>query len=178
MAAQAVDTYVSFVDAENRTLPMTAETVSVELTCTNGRAPEALAIGAIDQPTASTPTFATFRNPVRVTAPTPPPIDRNLLWILISNLALNYSSLADPHALGTILSTYNVRAHVDEQERRRMELMLEGIQSVASEPMDWIRTGVVMRGVRFVVTVQESKLGGDAEMFLFGTVLDRFLEMF
>ena len=56
--------------------------------------------------------------------------------------------------------------------------MLEGIQSVASEPMDWIRTGVVMRGVRFVVTVQESKLGGDAEMFLFGTVLDRFLEMF
>ncbi len=178
VAAQAVDTYVSFVDAENRTLPMTAETVSVELTCTNGRAPEALAIGAIDQPTASTPTFATFRNPVRVTAPTPPPIDRNLLWILISNLALNYSSLADPHALGTILSTYNVRAHVDEQERRRMELMLEGIQSVASEPMDWIRTGVVMRGVRFVVTVQESKLGGDAEMFLFGTVLDRFLEMF
>jgi type VI secretion system protein ImpG len=178
VASQAVDTYISFVDAQNREIPMTAETVSVELSCTNGRAPEALAIGAIDQPTASTPTFATFRNPVLVTPPTPPPIDRNLLWILISNLALNYSSLADPNALGTILATYNVRALVDEQERRRMELMLEGIQRVATEPMDWIRSGVVLRGVRFVITVQESKLGGDAEMFLFGAVLDRFLDMF
>lgn len=176
--AQSVDTYVSFVDGENRALPMTAETVSVELTVTNGRAPEALAIGAVDQATASSPTFASFRNPVRVTAPTPPPIDRNLLWILISNLALNYGTLADPHALGTILSTYNVRAHVDEQERRRMELMLEGIQSASTEPMDWIQRGVVLRGVRFVVSVLESKLGGDAEMYLFGTVLDRFLDMF
>lgn len=178
VAAQSVDTYVSFVDAQNRALPIAAETVSVELTCTNGRAPEALAIGAVDQPTATSPTFATFRNPVRVSPPTAPPIDRNLLWILISNLALNYGSLADPHALGTILSTYNVRAQVDEQERRRMELMLEGIQAVATEPMDWIRRGVVLRGVRYVLTVQESKLGGDAEAFLFGTVLDRFLDMF
>lgn len=178
VASQAVDAYVSFVDAENHTVPMSAETVSVELTCTNGRAPEALAIGTIDQPTASTPTFATFRNPVRVTAQTPPPIDRNLLWILISNMALNYSTLADPHALGTILTTYNVRAQVDEQERRRMELMLEGIQGVTAEPLDWIRAGVAMRGVRYEVTAQESKLGGEAELFLFGSVLDRFLDMF
>ena len=157
---------------------MAAETVSIELTCTNGRAPQALAIGAIDQPTASSPTFVTFRNPIGVTAQTPPPLDRNLLWILISNLALNYSSLADTNALGRILSTYNVRAQVDEQERRRMELMLEGIQSVRAEPMDWMRAGGMLRGVRFQMTVQESKLGGAAELFLFGTVFDRFLDMF
>ncbi|EDP65169.1 hypothetical protein BAL199_01444 [alpha proteobacterium BAL199] len=178
VASQTVDAYISFVDAESRAIPMAAETVSIELSCTNGRAPEALAVGAIDQPTATSPTFATFRNPIGVTAQTPPPIDRNLLWILISNLALNYSSLADIHALGRILSTYNVRAQVDEQERRRMELLLEGIQSVHSEPMDWMRSGGVLRGVRFMLTVQESKLGGAAELFLFGTVFDRFLDMF
>lgn len=178
VASQAVDAYISFVDSESRVIPMAAETVSVELTCTNGRAPQALAIGAIDQPTASSPTFATFRNPIGVTAQTPPPLDRNLLWILISNLALNYSTLADPNALGRILSTYNVRAQVDEQERRRMELMLEGIQSVRTEPMDWMRAGGMLRGVRFLMTVQESKLGGAAELFLFGVVFDRFLDMF
>ena len=178
VASQAVDAYVSFVDAESRVISMAAETVSIDLTCTNGRAPEALAIGMIDQPTASTPTFATFRNPVRVTAQTPPPIDRNLLWILISNLALNYSTLANPKALGTILATFNVRAQVDEQERRRMELMLEGIQQVTAEPLDWIRRGVAMRGVRYAVAVQESKLGGEDETFLFGSVLDRFLDMY
>ncbi|MEQ8396002.1 type VI secretion system baseplate subunit TssF [Thalassobaculum sp.] len=178
VASQTVDAYISFVDAESRAIPLAAETVSIELTCTNGRAPEALAVGAIDQPTATSPTFATFRNPIGVTAQTPPPIDRNLLWILISNLALNYSSLADTHALGRILSTYNVRAQVDEQERRRMELLLEGIQSVRSEPMDWMRSGGVLRGVRFMLNVQESKLGGAAELFLFGTVFDRFLDMF
>jgi type VI secretion system protein ImpG len=178
VSSQSVDVYVSFVDSESRAVAMAAETVSVDLTCTNGRAPEALAIGMIDQPTASTPTFATFRNPTRVTAQTPPPIDRNLLWILISNLALNYATLADPKALGTILATYNVRAQVDEQERRRMELMLEGIQRVTAEPLDWIRRGVALRGVRYVVAAQESKLGGEDEVFLFGSVLDRFLDMF
>ncbi len=178
VASQSVDVYVSFVDAESRAVPMAAETVSIDMTCTNGRAPEALAIGMIDQPTATSPTYATFRNPVRVTAQTPPPIDRNLLWILISNMALNYSTLADPKALGTILATYNVRAQVDEQERRRMELMLEGIQRVTAEPLDWIRRGVALRGVRYVVSVQESKLGGEDETFLFGSVLDRFLDMY
>ena len=178
VASQAVDAYISFVDTESRTVPMAVETVSTELTCTNGRAPEALAIGSIDQPTASSPTFATFRNPVRVSAQTPPPIDSDLLWVLISNLALNYGSLANAPAMGRVLSTYNVRAQVDEQERRRMELMLQGIQSVRTEPMDWIRAGSVLRGVRFLLSVEESKLGGDAELFLFGTVFDRFLDLY
>ena len=178
VASRAIDAYISFVDTDSHAAPVTAETISIALTCTNGRAPEALAAGTIDQPTASSPTFATFRNPVGLTAQTPPPIDRNLLWILISNLALNYGSLADPDALGRILTTYNVRALVDEQERRRMELMLEGIRSVRMEPMDWIRAGGVLRGVRFHLTVQESKLGGEDELFLFGSVFDRFLDMF
>ena len=178
VASRAVDAYISFVDTDSHAAPVTAETISIALTCTNGRAPEALAAGAVDQPTASSPTFATFRNPMGVTAQTPPPIDRNLPWILISNLALNYASLAAPDALGRILTTYNVRALVDEQERRRMELMLEGIQSVRTEPMDWMRAGGVLRGVRLLLTVQESKLGGEDELFLFGTVLDRFLDMF
>jgi len=178
VASQGVDVYVSFVDSESRNVAMAAETVSLDLTCTNGRAPGALGIGAIDQPTASTPTFATFRNATQVTAQTPPPIDRNLLWILISNLALNYSTLADPKALGTILATYNVRAQVDEQERRRMELMLEGIQRVTAEPLDWVRRGVALRGVRYAVSIQESKFGGEDEAYLFGAVLDRFLDMF
>ena len=178
VASRAIDAYISFVDSESRAATVSAETISTELSCTNGRAPEALAAGAIDQPTASSPTFATFRNPVGVTAQIPPPLDRDLMWILISNLALNYGTLADANALGRILTTYNLKALVDEQERRRMELMLEGIQAVHTEPADWIRAGGVLRGVRLALTVQESKLGGEDELFLFGTVFDRFLDMF
>lgn len=47
-----------------------------------------------------------------------PALDDGLLWILISNLSLNYLSLLERDALCSVLRAYDFRALVDRQAER------------------------------------------------------------
>jgi type VI protein secretion system component VasA len=55
-----------------------------------------------------TPEFLSFRNITPATASFAPPLNRDFLWKLISNMSLNYLSLADVNALKVILETYDL----------------------------------------------------------------------
>lgn len=173
-----VDTYVSFVRSDGSDVVPDVETVSLAATCTNGRLAELIPTGHLDQPTGTTPSFVRFRNIQPVAPQVPPPIGVGLLWPLISNMALNFGSLLTRNALRVLLSTYHFRAHFDAQERRRLELMVDGTQDVSATAMDWILRGYPVRGSDIQVVVEESKFGGEGEVFLFGTVLNRFLDLF
>lgn len=168
------ETYLSFINANGTTLLPPNETVAVELTCTNARLAEHVPIGGIDQVTAAVPAHVSFRNIGAVTPEIPPPIEGDLLWRLISNLARNYGSLAELGSLRAVIGTHNIAATVDQQARRRLDLTLEGIRETVVAPFDWIVRGIPVRGERIHLRVAESRLGGEAEAYLFGCVLDAF----
>jgi type VI secretion system protein ImpG len=173
-----VDTYISFVRDDGSETAPDVETVSLRVNCTNGRLAERIVTGHLDQPTGSTPSYVRFRNIQTVAAQVPPPIGAGLLWPLISNMALNFGSLLTPDAIRVLVSTYHFRAHFDAQERRRLDLMVEGVEEVSSKAMDWILMGFPVRGTDIQILLEESKFGGEGEVFLFGTVLNRFLDLF
>lgn len=178
VVGRSADTYISFVNsAENQVTPPT-ETISLALTCTNGNLAEIIPAGAIDQPTSSTPNFVTFRNIARLSPQIPPPIEGNLLWRLISNLARNFASLADLDALRTVLATYNFRAFYDQQAQRRLQLMLDGMKEVTVVPLEWLHRGLPVRGIKVRLALEESKFGGEGEMYLFASVLNEFLSLY
>ncbi len=175
---RGVDTYISFVDdKENLAIPPT-QTVTLELTCTNGSLAERLGVGAINRPSGDTIPGVNFSNVGQITHQVPPPITGNLLWRLISNLALNFSSIASIDGLRTVLSNYNFRALVDDRERRRMELLLDSLREIRTKPIDWMVRGLPVRGLRVDLSVEESKQGGPGEAFLFGSVLSHYLQNF
>lgn len=178
VVGRGVDHYLSFATRLERTVAPPAEVISIGLTCSNGPLAERLAVGAIDQPTAETPASVTFANIMGVTPHTPPPIGENLLWRLTSNLARNFGSLFDVGALRTLIASYDFRAVHDAQARRRLELLLEALEGFETGVEDGVLRGLPVRIRTIRLAVAESKLGGEAELYLFGAVLERFFAVY
>jgi type VI secretion system protein ImpG len=174
VVGRGADTYVSFVTRRDELADPAAEVVSIKLKCSNGPIADRLAIGSIDQPTPETPAGVTFSNIAAVSPEIAAPIADNLLWRLIANLARNYGSLADIEALRSVIAAYDFRAVQDAQARRRLELLLESLDTFETGTGDAMMRGIPARMRRIVLSVTESKLGGEAELFLFGSVLDAF----
>ena len=172
------DSYISFVslDAENA-LP-DAETISMELTCTNRTLAEQLRPGDIKLHTDSSPEFAEFQNLTPPTRSVLPPLEGDLLWRLISHLSLNYLSLASVDGLRGIIRLYNLHATYDRQESRALENRLEAIQSVATTPESRLLQGAPVRGTRVDVTLDEEGFASEGEMYLFASVLEEFLRLY
>lgn len=173
-----VDHYLSFVSRRDQAVSPPAEVVSIALTCSNGALAERLPVGAIDQPTSETPATVAFSSIMGVTPHTPPPIGENLLWRLVSNLARNYGSLVDIGALRTLIAGYDFRAVHDAQARRRLELLLEGLVEFDTGVADGVLRGLPVRIREIRLSAAESKLGGEAELYLLGSVLERFFAVY
>ncbi|WP_127089591.1 type VI secretion system baseplate subunit TssF [Aquabacter cavernae] len=178
VAGRRIDHYLSFVDRLDRRQVPKAETVSIALTCSNGRLAERLAVGAVCQPGNNTPNGVQFENIARVTSEVPPPLADGLLWRLVAALACSFNSIADVTALRQLIATFDFRSVQDEQSRRRLDLLLSGLERFENASGDILVRGMPMRIRHFTLVCQESKLGGEAEMFLFGTVLDKVLSAF
>ena len=56
--------------------------------------------------------------------------------------------------------------------------MLRAIEAVETHPLNWLDRGRALYGQSYRVTLDETRFGGSGEAFLFGSVLDRFLELF
>ena len=175
---RGADTYVSFVTRLDALADAAAEVVSIKLKCTNGPIADRLPVGSIDQPTAEMPSTVRFNNIMPVSQEIAAPIGDNLMWRLIAGLARNYGSLADVEALRNVIALYDFRAVNDAQARRRLELLLEGLHAFETETGDGVVRGVPTRLRRISLVVSESKLGGESEMFLFGSVLDAFFSSY
>lgn len=177
VVGRGADSYISFVTRrDGQGAP--AEIVSIKLKCSNGPLADRLVVGSVDQPTAETPGGVTFSNIMSVTSEIPAPIGDNLMWRLIANLARNYGSLADVGALRSVIAAYDFRAVHDAQARRRLELLLESLNAFETKPEDTVLRGIPARMRRITLSIAESKLGGETEMFLFGAILDAFFSAY
>ena len=154
------------------------ETLSVELTCTNQDLPRELAPGDICLPSEGTPQFLSFRNIGAVTPSYAPPLQGDYLWKLISNLSLNYLSLADAQALRVILETYDLPRHHDQHAARVSQRRLEGLRQIRHQQVDRLLRGLPVRGVRTELTLDPDGFIGEGELFLFASVLNEFFALY
>ncbi len=173
-----VDTFLSFESHGEKGVAPQVVTVSAELTCTNNRLPEKLRIGDISVQTGSSPEFAEFKNVLLVTASTPPPLESDLHWQLISNMSLNYLSLADVQALRVVLSTYNFPAFYDRQAQRAHELRMEGLSGIKLEPTTMMFKGLPVRGYKIFLSMKSGSFSSEGEMYLFATILNQFFSLY
>ncbi|MBO9418552.1 MAG: type VI secretion system baseplate subunit TssF [Labrenzia sp.] len=173
-----IDHYISFVTRLNKAGEPLTETISLNLLCSNGEHASKFGIGSVNQPTSETPAKLVFTNITRILGEVPPPLDDRILWTLIANLSRNYASLIDVEALRTVIGAYDFRANVDRQAALQRDLLLQSFKSFERRSVDIFRNGRPVRAYELVLRLAESEMGGEAEMYLFGCVLDRFLKSY
>jgi len=173
-----VDHYLSFVTRLDEIGMPQTETVSMKLTCSNGAFASRFGIGSVSRPTSSTPAKLEFSNITPILSEVAPPLDDQILWTLIANLARNFASLIDVDALRTVVGAYDFRANVDKQASQQRDLLLQSFRSFERKGVDIIRRGRPVRAYELALAVSESQMGGEGEMYLFGTVLDQFLKSY
>jgi len=173
-----VEHYISFLTRMNQRGLPTTETISLNLLCSNGPHASRFGVGAVNQPTSSTPAKLVFSNITRIQSEVPPPLDDRILWTLIANLSRNYASLIDVDALRTVIGAYDFRAIVDKQAALQRDQLLQSFQSFERKGVDIFRNGRPVRAFELILRVSEGAMGGEAEMYLFGSVLDRFLKSY
>lgn len=172
------DHFVSFIREDEQSCTNIAESVSLEMLCTNRELPTTLGKGDIFVATENSPVFATCANITEPTAPLRPLLDGSLMWQLLSNFSLNYLSLLSKEGLSAILRTYDFNAHKDGQAEQVARLRLQSIKNIESTPIDRIVRGLPIRGVQSTITLQENGFASEGSLYLFGTILSQFFALY
>lgn len=169
-----LETYLSFDirDVEQH------ETVSIELTCTNRNLALQLPAGGICVPADRTPDSLRFRNITPATQSFAPPINRDFLWKVISNMSLNYLSLANIDALKVILETYDLPRYYDQHAEQVSKQLLNGLKSISHKPVDRLFRGLPVRGLRTELVIDPEGYLGEGNLFLFASVLNEFFALY
>ncbi len=177
-ASRQIMHFISFMLHNRRQAIPDEESLSVQMLCFNGALAAELGIGDIDIETEEAPTFASFTNITRPTPPVYPPLDGDLNWNLISNLALNYLSLLDTRALAQIIAVYDYKALADRQSERTSKLRADGIVAIDTRPIDKLFKGMPVRGMRSTIRMRESAFQNEGDMYLFASVLAEFFSLY
>lgn len=170
---EGVDTYLSF-GTQNIDL---SQTVSVDLTCTNQNLPRQLKVGDIHN-TKATLEKLPFKNILVPTASYAPPLNRDFLWKLISNMSLNYVSLANVNALKVILETYDLPRYYDQKALQVSKTLLDGLKSISHQHVDRLHRGLPVRGLRTELLIDPKGYVGEGDLFLFASILNEFFALY
>jgi type VI secretion system protein ImpG len=175
----ASDVYLTFADRSGQPVHPDVDAATAHVTCFNGDLPSRLPFG--DERgdfdlTDSGPVQSVVAL-VKPTVPIYPPLGRPQLWHVLSQLSLNYLSIVDDgaDALRAVLRLHNPGdVHYGDRQ-------IEGLLSVRSAP-SFARVvsdhGLAfVRGRRVEVSLDEEQFVGGG-VFLFATVLERFLALY
>ncbi len=169
-----LDTYLSFGIRHTEA----SETLSIEMMCTNQNLPRTLKLGDICIACEQTPEFLTFRNITPATPSYAPPLNRDFLWKLISNMSLNYLSLADVNALKVVLETYDLPRYYDPHAEKVSKRLLGGLTSISHQHVDRLHKGLPVRGLRTELTIDPQGYIGEGDVFVFASVLNEFFALY
>jgi type VI secretion system protein ImpG len=168
----AWQTYLALISAVRGKLPG-EETLSLTLTCTNGRLCQEVGIEEITRAATGTRfDLATFRNITRPTDPIYPRLGSGAEWKFVSQMALNLASLSDPAAFRALLTLY------DPGERPANRQRIESIQGAQLAPREILDRGAPIRGSALTLTVDERLFDAPGDLLLFGEVLSEFLSLY
>ncbi|MFB3829132.1 MAG: type VI secretion system baseplate subunit TssF [Bryobacteraceae bacterium] len=176
---EGTEMYICLVDLSGRPLKPNAHALTVRTTCTNRDLPSRLPFGneggdfELEGP-------APVRRIVALLKPTDtlrPPLGKNALWRLISQLSLNYLSLVEDgrEAMQEMLRLYNFSGSTYSEKQ------IEGIVALASK-RHFARVvseeGVAFaRGTRVSMEFDEDQFVGGG-VYLFAAVLECFLGLY
>lgn len=167
-----IDTYISVVTPLGSTPSREEEVLSFELVCTNRSLPAELQLGELCVSPRGSSSPAPFRNIAPVNRPVRPKLGSDLLWRLLSHLAIGRSSLGEVEVLRRMLDLYNFQKETAPAQGRANELKVQAIREVDSRPATRLMSGAPLRGVETRLELEEARLGTAGEAFLWGCVLD------
>ena len=173
----APEVFVSFAYPADGPEPV-KETLSIDLTCTNGDLPERLQLGDISVQTSDSPELLTFRNVVPPTSSIDPPLGNNAAWRFLAHLSLNYLPLANAENLRELLQLYLFPEARDKTKVTANLKRIEGITGFQSTPADRLVRGTVLRGQTLTLSARQDHFAGLGDLYLFGTVLDAFFGVY
>jgi type VI secretion system protein ImpG len=159
-------------------------TVHVDVTCMNRDLPRKLPYGG-GQPVLRLDEggpLAGIQCLIAPTATVRPERRRGAMWRLVSQLSLNYLSVADPEgkpdALKEILKLYDFTDSPEAKARIQGIAGVESRRTISRVRADLGGAGdAVVRGVEVTVEFDEKRYA-DNSLFLFATVLERFLALY
>ncbi len=175
---EGFDTYISFVNREGKQKVPQTEIVAITLTCTNAQLPSELKPGDITVPTSTSPEMANFTNITKPTKSIPPPIGRDILWRLISHLAINYLSLERLENLKQLLSLYNFQTYTDRQAARANEMKISALEKLTVKPARRLMRGQPVAGILIEIEASKKNFADEGDLFLMGQILDRFFGLY
>lgn len=161
-------TRVSLVSPERRPQLPKTETLSFELTCTNGPLCSELSIGDIRKPLGN----VAYRNITRPTLPIYPRFGTGAEWSFISHMALNTLTLGDASALRRILEIYDFERRPENRRR------IGAIERAQTRPLERLVAGAPVRGTEIALEVDESRFDEEGEVLLLGEVLNEFFALY
>lgn len=174
-----LDHYISFSRSDESDQILKNETISIDMLCTNRFVPLELGKGDIGATQDTDPSYVTITNITEPTVPLHPVIDEKLLWMLISNLSLNYTSLLSKESLQTIIKAYDFKAFHDRQsEKITRKKINEGVISIETSTIDRIYRGLPVRGIRSVLKLDQNAFSCEGDLFLFSKVLSHFFALY
>ena len=168
--------YLSLVDVDGVMADPNAEVLTVRCSCSDFDLPSRLPFG-VEEGDFAAEEFPVVRQITALRRPTPsydPPRAKGQLWRLVSQLSLNYLSLAEEgmKSLQEILRLYNFT------DSSYLENQIGGIVRIGSRPhfaiMQSAYGNLPARGTRVEIEFDEQQFVGGG-VYLFANVLDRFL---
>lgn len=150
------------------------ETLSIELTCTNGTLPDSLRIGDIRLPGAGMPSNVSFSNITPVNPGAAPPLGPGLLWRLAGHLYLNHATLGNAEHLLALLRLYLPQNSVPDGPQAANLKRIEGIEDVNIAHCESMVEGIPIRVSSIKLKARQDHFAGSGDLYLFGCILDRF----
>jgi type VI secretion system protein ImpG len=177
---RGTEVVLAFADLTGRPRAPDAQVASPRLTCFNGDLPSRLPFGVDERGDFELVQGGPIRRITCLVKPTPvvqPALGKPLLWRLVSALSLNHLSLVeDGHeALRELLRLHNVG---DATAGERQIVGLVGVKSGPAYARVLGDQGLAFaRGRRVELAFDEEQFPGGG-MFLFASVLERFLALY
>jgi len=176
--AGGLEHHISFGMRGGPGASLRAETITTRLTCSNGPIVSRVGVGAVSRPGPNTPARLIFSNITPVTSEAPAPVHDAAIWTLIAALPRNFGSLADIGWLRAVLAAHDFRGACDRQSAKRRDLLLQSMVQFERRSVDVIRRGRPVRTQEFLLRLADRPVGGEGEMYLLGSVLNRFLKSY
>lgn len=156
-------------------LPTKKELLSIDISCTNGLAPEKLQLGEICESSENSPELATFQNIITPTLQIDSPIDENSLWQFISHLSVNLLTLADIKTFKEMLKLYMFTNNRDRVKVTKNQKRIDAIESFEVEVVDKVSRGYLLKGYKVKMGVRQDYFASLGDMYLFCSVILNFL---
>lgn len=169
------DTYLSFRTQYNSTNNIT---VSLTVNACNGALAQRLPIDSITESTSHTTGAIAFTNIRSVTPCYAPPIEKDGLWSLISNMSLNYLSLTKPEAFKRILLAYDFAGQQDDAKGKKHQRLIDGINDINTKPGDMLYQGSPVRVMNTHLHLNSKHFLCEGELYLFSEVINEFLSLY